>query len=108
MLNIYMGYSRSAGKEEGAVLVFAHTAKEAKKLTFNDGLVVDEWIDTAVKRLKNKPWLYNETRQEILGEDIPHVVESPTVCKICGQWGDEIQEDGSCSECGLIRIIRGY
>ena len=35
-MNAYMGYSRIAGRSEGAVLIFANTSKEAKKVFWNN------------------------------------------------------------------------
>ena len=89
-----MGYSRSAGSCEGAVLVFAHNAKEARILIWHNGLVVEDWIDTAVKLMRNSVWLYDEmVSQE------PHVIDSPKVCVMCELWGNELNENDVCTEC---------
>lgn len=100
-LKPYMGYSRGGGSEEGAVLIFAHTAREAKKLAFEElkGWCDDqEWIDVAVKRLKGE-WLYAETDQEKLKNNIPHVIDSPTGCRRCELWGVKLNEKGICEDC---------
>ena len=92
-MKAYTGYSRSGAKENGAVLVFANSAKEARVLTWHDGLVVDEWIDTAVQWLKDRPWLFKEATS-----DKPHVVDSPRTCVVCHMWGNLINENGICSD----------
>ena len=92
-----MAYSRSLGCSEYAVLVFAHNAKEARVLAWRGTIdLTDEWTDLAIRRLWNRPWLY----QDIDGvkADVPHVVDSPTGCKICEQWGNELF-DGICEQC---------
>ena len=100
MLNAYMGFSREEGIEDGACLIFAHTAKEARKLAhrlmcdWHDG----EWIDTAVRRLRGKPWLMLDADAAKLAADIPHGTECPTTCDTCGRWGGE-RIGGICSEC---------
>lgn len=103
MLNTYMGFSRSAGSEEGACLVFAYTAKEARKIAH---LVIcdlfdGEWIDTAVRRLRDKPWLYDEANPVKLESDTPHFVECPIGCETCGMWGFE-RKDGHCTNCDEV------
>ena len=107
MLNMYMGFSRGAGSEEGACLVFAHTAKEARKLAHRtmcdwfDG----EWIDTAVRRLRGKPWLMLEADMAKLAEDEPHVIECPATCATCEQWGHE-QIGGHCTNCDEVSNVQ--
>jgi len=94
----YMAYSKIAGSSEAAVLVFANTAREAKKLAW-DSVVCDfcdnDWTDLRVNQLKGRPWLFKEMRK-----DIPHVVDNPRSCDSCGFWGNsEIGEDGLCEDC---------
>ena len=101
-LKPYMGYSRAGGSAEGAVLIFAHTAREAKKYAFEElqGWYSDqEWIDVAIKKLKGEH-LYKEADQENLQKNIPHVIDCPkSTCKQCECWGLELNEDGICSYC---------
>jgi hypothetical protein len=101
-----MGFSRGAGSEEGACLIFAHTAKEARKLAHRVmlGWFDGEWIDTAVRRLRGKPWLMLEADMAKLAEDEPHAIECPTTCPTCGQWGHE-QIAGRCSNCGEVSNV---
>lgn len=103
MLNMYMGFSRAAGSEEGACLIFAHTAKEARKLAHRiiRGWYDDDWLDTAVRRLRKAPWLMLEADMTKLAEDTPHAIECPKTCPTCNQWGHE-QIDGRCANCGEV------
>lgn len=100
-LNMYIGYENNS-REEGAVLVFAHTAKEARKLAYPfieswfDNI---EWIDMRAQRLRGKEHLYAEADQEKLKAGIPHVIESPRSCRSCCLWGSVIGEDGLCEYC---------
>jgi predicted Zn-ribbon and HTH transcriptional regulator len=101
MMRAYMGFSRSIGSQEGAVLVFAHNAKEARKLTYDDGLVVDEWIDTAVKWIRESH-LFDCADKAKLARDEPHLIDDPPSCRACYQWGHPIDADGYCPQCGEI------
>lgn len=97
----YMGYSRSGGSAAGAVLIFAHNGREAKKLAFEEltGWCYDqEWIDVVVNLLKGE-WLYAEADQEKLKNGIPHIIDSPTCCKQCETWGHKLNEKGICNYC---------
>lgn len=103
MLNMYMGYSRGAGQQEGACLIFAHTGKEAKNIGYP---TICEWfdggfIDMAVKRL-NAPHLMAEADAKKMETGIPHVVECPTTCPVCKTWGGAPLKDGrqGCDCCG--------
>lgn len=99
-LNIYMGYSRYGGAEEGAILVFAHTSREARAIGWGEAPFDTEFIDFAALRLRNKDWLYEEANQEKLIAGIPHVNDNPETCSACECWGDSpIGDDGLCEEC---------
>jgi hypothetical protein len=97
-MKIYMGYSHTAGPAEGAVLIFANTVREAKKLAFNTYLndyCDGEWTDIRATLIKGCDWLWKEKRKEI-----PHVVDCPKACDHCNTWGNsEIGEDGLCDDC---------
>ena len=102
MLKPYMGYNRDIGASEGAVLVFAHNIKEAKKIgwySMRDNIIYcGRYIDMAVNLMKGDH-LYKDADQAKLNHDIPHVVDSPTICKRCNLWGDELDEKGLCEDC---------
>jgi len=93
-MRAYMGYWAGA-PEEGACLIFAHTAREAKKFAYATlyGWCSDcEWIHVSVKWLRHK---YFMQLKEI---DEPHVIESPPGCKHCENWG-VLNENSICSDC---------
>lgn len=97
ILHPYMGFSRGIGSEEGALLIFAFCAKQARQLgwplvsCWTNG----EWLDMAVRRIwDNTEWL----RNKYLKSNKPCVIESPDVCPHCNVWGGEVYED-RCSEC---------
>lgn len=100
-LKAYMGYSEITGSREAAVLVFAHTVKEARKLAF-DVLrgwgVTDEWIDVRASWLKTRNFLFEQANQELLKAETPHVIDDPICCKGCDLWGMELK-DGLCENC---------
>ena len=99
-MKAYMGYSRGGGAQEGAVLIFAHSAREAKKVAWG-GILSDicdgEYTDAAVRLLKKEG--FDEANQEKLSADIPHVIDNPRTCKGCEMWGVDIQENGYCIDC---------
>ena len=106
-LKPYMGFSRSGGSEEGAVLIFAHTAKEAKSIAFEElkgWCDNQEWIDVVVNRLDGE-WLYADADQEMLKNNIPHVNNSPTGCKCCELWGLKLNAEEICKDCQQELII---
>lgn len=101
-MNTYMVFSGSLGSEQGAFLVFAHTAREARKVgwPYASFTLTDEYIDLAARRLRNKPWLYNEGDQAKLSQGKPHVIEDPTSCSQCFYWGvSPIGDDKLCNDC---------
>ena len=67
-MKAYMGFSREGGCEDWAVLVFAHTAKEARRVAVP---VISEfgggsWIDAAVRLIKDSQYLFAEADQKKL------------------------------------------
>jgi len=103
-MNIYEGYDCLAGSCEGAVLIFAHNSREAKKVgwntpTFLQTICDDEYINMRVRYLKSSGFLFKEANQEKLANDEPHVIESPTCCNGCEMWGYELNKNGYCEDC---------
>ena len=99
-----MAFSRSGGPIEGAVLVFANTAREAKKVAFPvmDGDIWDGWIDLAVWWLQgddNKHLFESEGDKELLARGLAHVIDNPKSCNACERWGPEIMASGMCDKC---------
>jgi len=106
MLKAYIGYSREGGSVEGAVLVFAHTVKEAKKIGWGTlaELFTDEYTDMAMDLIREKiDYLSEKNNQkwsiEKIKQDIPHVVNDPVCCKSCETWGYNLDEEGYCEDC---------
>ena len=100
VLKPYMGYSAFAGEEEGAVLIFARTAREARKIGYQAAsFITDEYIDFAVHFMRNSTFLYADADQAKLRNNIPHVIDQPTLCKCCEFWGMELDAAGLCENC---------
>jgi hypothetical protein len=95
----YMGYDAGFGSGESAVLIFANTAKEAKKVFWRDNpLEIESFLDVRVELLK----FGHEFLEKEKTSDYPHVV-FPKVCDVCGMWGiSEIGEDGLCDDCRKV------
>ena len=94
---MYMGFSRACGPAEGAVLIFANTARQARAVGFRGmfAYITDEYTDVGVLRLRGKPWLEKQARSAL-----PHVIEEPEYCKTCMTWGgSEIDKAGLCDDC---------
>ena len=100
MKDLLKPYMFSDGEpQEGAVLVFAHTAREAKRVGYSSSFMWGcDYIDYRVQWLRDA-FLYKEADQEKLKNGIPHVVENPTACKNCLLWGYEINKEGICENC---------
>jgi hypothetical protein len=102
MLKPYMGFILDEPCE-GAVLIFAHTSKEAKRIGWRDSNVLhdmtDSYVEVRIRYLKQSPYLFKEAEKTKLKKDIPHVIDSPTSCKRCELWGGELNNDGYCESC---------
>ena len=101
-MKAYMGYSRNAGSAFCAVLVFAHSTKEAKPLAWKslrDFSAVEQYTDLAVKRIRHPSSVFREANLLKLSKGIAHVIENPASCKCCGQWGTELDKYGYCESC---------
>lgn len=99
MLNAYMGWGEDIGPEEGAVLIFAKTAREAKRVGYPvlKGFFVLEFRSVRVKRLREPHLLELADKKKLDGQE-PHVIDDPPVCPRCEQWGKPIR-DGACDFC---------
>jgi len=89
----YMG--SSTWPTDGAVLIFAHTAKEAKQLSpdFMDEMACEEYTDIRIRWLRRadpKAWDVSEP-----------CVLIPTVCRRCELWHDVPVDPktGLCEDC---------
>ena len=107
-LKVYMGYDNLGGSSEGAILIFAHTAREAKKVAWNSYSFIQEicdgeYINLRVRLERNANHLFKEANQDKLKADEPHVIESPTTCNGCELWGYELNKEGYCEDCQADR-----
>lgn len=90
MLKMYMGFDSEDGSEGGAVLIFAHNAKEARDIghPYVADFFSTDWIHMRVRWLKHAEHLRAEGVKEKLDNDIPHVIDSPRICPNCELWGN--------------------
>jgi hypothetical protein len=102
-LNAYMGYCSEAGSQEGAILIFAHNSKEARKLGWITMKALYEvpWTTMSTRLLrKNLVMLKKDADQTKLAKGIPHVVDDMAVCPNCELWGEDgVDENGKCGYC---------
>jgi len=101
-MKAYMGYDAQVGPEEGASLVFARTAKEAKKVFWAtcSGDLVEEFTDARVKLIRDSPWLLREADPAKVAAGEAHALLAPKSCDNCGQWGHAAIGDlGLCPDC---------
>lgn len=101
-MKMYMGYDGEP--KYGAVLIFAHTAKEARPLAFKEIKSWQddvEWINVRIKLIKGKEFLFKLADKEKLEKDIPHAIDDlgPATCKSCECWGEKLNENGICESC---------
>lgn len=83
---------------EGAVLVFAETYREAKKLGWEGtrGWIADEYTDVRVRRLRD-----HEAYLLTLWDGVHPIVDDPPTCPVCENWGAPLNADGNgCEYCG--------
>jgi uncharacterized paraquat-inducible protein A len=95
-LNPYIAHA-AGGQEECAVLVFAPTARVAKRVAFPvlQDFVMADYVDVRVRRLRQ----YSAWWRSLQRDDTrPHVVDNPPSCRHCEQWGHPIA-DGLCNQC---------
>ena len=103
MLNMYMGYAKDE-MSDCAVLIFAHTSKEARYLAFKElQYMVDcEFTGARVHRLwENRPHLLESANKKKYDNDEPHAIDDPGGCNNCCFWGEDyiIEENGKCVFC---------
>jgi hypothetical protein len=106
-MKAYMAHSHVAQPCEGAILIFANSLKEAKKLawgshTFLNEICDEDYTDMRVKWLKGKDYIFEQIpdwSKELLKENKSHIVESPNSCETCHHWGLKLNKSGLCEEC---------
>jgi len=103
-MKAYIAFNRHYGTDEGAALVFANTAREAKKVVYPvmEGCIWHEWTDLGVRWLNSadREHLFeSEGDAALLAMGAAHVIDNPTVCSACEQWGPQIMANGMCDKC---------
>lgn len=100
-MKAYTAYAVGALPREGAILVIANTAKEARKLAWKSGeFNVEKWIDLTVRLIRYNVDVIPLANQAKLQQEQPHVVASPLSCEACGIWGAGLTDDNNCGNCG--------
>ena len=89
---------------EGAILVFAHSVKEAKKTAWQSYSIIHEicdceYINLRVSWMKDCDYMFEQADQEKLKNGEPHIIETPISCNGCEKWGLELDEKGYCESC---------
>jgi hypothetical protein len=97
-MKAYMVFSKSAGPEHAACLVFANNASFAKKFVYHREYW-DNFYDIETHRIDDNPQIFREADQEKLKIGYAHVVENPTSCLRCGFWGGYLNDSGICEDC---------
>lgn len=88
---------------DGAALVFAGTAREARKLGWPTVTVWTgcDYIDVRAKRITTPSVL------ALVQLDTPHVIRNPPSCSDCYMWTGEIV-DGVCNICRETQTKETY
>lgn len=86
---------------EGSVLVFARTAREARRIAYP---TISDWTDCGFLCVRARLIVVNqEYIQTLKQKDMPHVVENPPACPVCEYWGNPpLPDRPGCSYCGGI------
>ena len=99
-MKAYMGYSREAGSDDGAILIFANNAKEARKIGYTEAMAslgCESWIDFAVCLIKN-PQIFSEANDMKIMRGEAHIILEPELCPTCQTWGS-VRKGNHCEFC---------
>lgn len=103
-LKAYMFHS--GFPEEGAVLTFAYSHKEAKKLSFRE-INLDEWLELRGRLIKDD-FIFELGNKEKIIKGIPHCIDCPESCKMCELWGvSRLNKKGYCENCESCYGVAG-
>jgi hypothetical protein len=91
-MNAYMASVKDQ-EAEGAMLVFAKTARRARVISHNLDWACCDYLDWVAVRIKNLP-----THLMALDDGTEQVITGPPICSICGDWGGHNYAHG-CSLC---------
>ena len=103
-LNAYIGHAGEP--QDGAVLVFARTARDAKPVAHD---AIRGWFDCAytdvrVRRLRdNVPYLVTLADPAKFAAYIAHSVDDVPVCHDCETWGSPLNDFDCCARCQAER-----
>jgi hypothetical protein len=101
-LKAYIAYANDE-PVDGAILVMAHSWKEAKRLSYSwvMGELCVLYTEVTVQWIKNpENSILRSVNKEKYKNNIPHLVNNPISCKECFMWGLELDEDELCCNCG--------
>ena len=98
-MRAYMVYSQLQGSHEFACLVFAKTAKEAKKAAYYSTCWFDDWVDVAVRWIKDNSEIFKQADESKVANGVAHVIESPDCCVRCHLWGSPLNDKNICRSC---------
>jgi len=103
-LRAYMLFDCKSGPAEGAVLVFAHSAMEAKRLGWR---TIQEWTGTEYLNVvarhmpSEQGWLAAQEGVDLESE--PRMIGSPQCCDRCELWGTapliQLSGESVCETC---------
>lgn len=91
-MNAYSAYVKDE-QCEGAMLVFAKTARRARVISHNLDWACCDYLDWVATRIKNLP-----SHLKTLDNGSEQVITCPPKCPNCGWWGYERLHDG-CEGC---------
>lgn len=88
-----MAYDRIEGPGEAAMLVFAESAKEARKISHGAHWCTSDWIDWVATRMWDVP-----EHLAALDNGNEQIIEAPPTCPSCDCWGGHLLP-GGCDYC---------
>lgn len=107
-LKPYMAWA-GGDPEDGAVLVFAHNSRQAKRLGYDAlrGWSSDmQYIETRVRLQRDHgEWMQRLANPEALAAGRAHVVDDPSCCNACETWGTPLTETGICERCVRDSVV---
>ena len=92
-MKAYMVYDRYIGPGEAAMLVFANTAQEARKVSYGLEWCNSDWTAWTATLIRDLP-----DHLKALDDGTVSVVTAPPVCEQCKSWGGHPKGPG-CSLC---------
>lgn len=100
-LHPYIGYAGDPA--EGALLVFAPTARAARPIAWcgvSSWCSDIEYPDVRVRRMRQHvDYLMTLADPDKLEAGLPHYIDELPSCKTCEHWGSPLDSDGQCPAC---------